>query len=125
MKALSVKQPWAGWIADRSKTLEVRNKPTKHRGQLLICASKIPDWSAITHEGAARLPLGKALCIVDLTDCRPMTNDDMVGACTAYFKGRWVYVLERVLLIRSPFLVKGQLGFFDVQIPNGMTLEAK
>ena len=44
MKALSVRQPWAGLIAAGLKTIEVRPRPTHYRGDLLICcANLLPD----------------------------------------------------------------------------------
>ena len=43
LKALSVQQPFANLIADGSKTIEVRNRDTTHRGLLLIVSSKRPD----------------------------------------------------------------------------------
>lgn len=39
MKALSVRQPWAFWIASGQKAIENRDWATQHRGPLLIHAS--------------------------------------------------------------------------------------
>lgn len=125
MRALSVKQPWAGWIAEGTKTIEVRTWRTNYRGAIVICASREPDWAAITPKRAKGLPLGVALCTVRLEDCRPMTEADASAAHTSLMKGRWAWVLGDLLNIQRPFPVTGRLGFFDVKIPNGMTLEAK
>ena len=43
MKALSVQQPWAELIARGEKTIEVRNRNTRHRGPLLIVSCKEPN----------------------------------------------------------------------------------
>ena len=40
MKALSVRQSWAGLIASGQKWIEFRSRPTHFRGKLLIGASK-------------------------------------------------------------------------------------
>lgn len=119
MKALSVKQPWAELIASGRKTIETRAWRTKHRGPLLICASKT------RHEAAFRwfdswmssvdltvpFPLGVAVAVVDLVDCRLMTEEDCIPAMYELVKYAWV--LENVRRI-EPFLVKGQLGVFEV-----------
>ena len=64
MKAVSIKQPWASLIAAGIKTLEIRPWPTEHRGKLVICSSRRP---VLEH-----LPLGQALCTVEVVDCRLM-----------------------------------------------------
>jgi hypothetical protein len=46
VKGLSVKQPWAGFIADGRKTIETRTWKTDYRGPLLICASARRDERA-------------------------------------------------------------------------------
>jgi hypothetical protein len=40
MKALSVCQPWAWAIVSGLKTVENRSRPTRHRGLLVIHASR-------------------------------------------------------------------------------------
>ena len=68
MKAISVRQPWASMIAQRMKTIETRVWPTKYRGDLLIVSSKKSEID--------NLPVGQALCVVKLVDCRPMELPD-------------------------------------------------
>ncbi len=46
MKALSIKQPWAHYIASGQKTIETRTWETKYRGPLLICAGASLDFGA-------------------------------------------------------------------------------
>lgn len=77
MKALTVKQPYAAYIADGHKTIEYRSWKTDYRGPLLITASGTPakyretldDGSIIT------LPTGCAVCIVDLVDITGTSGD--------------------------------------------------
>lgn len=73
MKALTVRQPWASLIAQGAKTIEIRSWPTKYRGPLLITASATPR--------PAGLPTGCTICLVDLIDCRPLTQSDMEATC--------------------------------------------
>lgn len=44
MKAVSVRQPWAAMIAQGHKPIETRTWSTRHRGELLIVASRLPRF---------------------------------------------------------------------------------
>lgn len=70
-QALSTQQPWANLIRDGLKTIETRIWATAYRGDLLICASRLP----------AIAPSGCAVCLVELSDCRPMQLEDWAAAC--------------------------------------------
>jgi len=107
MKAISLKQPWASWIAQGRKTIETRRWYTRHRGPLLICASKQPKING--------LPTGKALCIVTVVDCRPMTKEDETAAICVLYPGAYAWLLADVKPI-EPFPVKGSLGLYDVPL---------
>lgn len=105
MKALSIKEPWVSMVVSGQKTIEIRTWNTSHRGKLLICASKTP------HSNLS----GKAVAVVDLIDCRPMTNEDEKKACCELYEGAYAWVLDNINPI-TPFPIKGQLGLFDVQM---------
>lgn len=105
MKALSVRQPWASMIAQGTKTIETRTWPTDYRGDLLIVSSKKPE--------IAGLPAGKALCVVQLVDCRPMTTHDESAARCQWYDGAWAWCIENVRPV-EPFGVRGQLGIYEV-----------
>ena len=107
MKALSVRQPWANLIADGSKTIEVRTRPTRYRGPLLIVSTKRP----------AVPPAGCALAVVNLVDCRPMTEADEPAAMCKREPGQvaWAWVLTDVRRI-EPQPVLGKLGLFEAPI---------
>lgn len=146
MKALSVKQPWAGMIAQRIKPIETRVWATDYRGELLICASKKPvfDYKAFQCDHCYQFltgtlnrsfficpfcgkqsktsqivtkQCGMAICIASLVDCRPMTVDDEPKARCKMYPNAFSWVLDNVRLI-EPFPVKGQLGLFEVAIPR-------
>lgn len=105
LKALSVKYPYASMIADGSKTIETRWWRTKHRGPLVICSTK--DY-------VLNKP-GRALVVVDLIDCRPMTPDDTYAAGDVpYFEKLYAWVLGKREKIK-PFPVRGMPGIFTIR----------
>jgi hypothetical protein len=107
MKALSVKQPWANMIAAGEKTIETRTWGTDYRGDLLIVSAKSPRIH----------PAGFALAVAQLVDCRSMTEKDQLEACSSYYEGAMAWVLDDVRAVK-PFLVRGQLGLFEVEFPS-------
>ena len=130
MKALSVRQPWARFIAEGSKTVEVRTWRTPYRGPLLICSSSRQDPSFDKLEKDI-CPLGVAFCVVDLCDivqmsaahvkaAYPCDNEDMWA--DADFKGQYAWLLENPRIVVAPFAVKGKLNFFEVTPPPNFEL---
>ena len=115
MKALSIRQPYATWIAEGRKTIESRTWGAKHRGPLLICASRQLDVCAAERETkrVTAHPLGQAVAVVDLKDCRPMRAEDAGPAMAPYAAGKFAWVLDDARVI-EPFGVVGQLGLFEV-----------
>lgn len=108
MKALSVKQPWANMIASGEKTIETRRWATDYRGDLLIVSSRKPEIA----------PAGHAVAVAKVVDCRPMRRGDERAACCAMYSGAYAWILSEVRRVR-PFPVKGQLGIFEVSVPQG------
>lgn len=105
MKAISVRQPWASMIAQGGKTVETRIWSTEFRGDLLIVSSKKPVFPG--------LPSGKALCVVRLYDCRPMTADDEPAARCELYEGAWAWCLDNCRPVMM-FSVRGTLGLYEV-----------
>jgi hypothetical protein len=105
IKALSVKQPWANWIAEGRKTIETRLWPTEYRGELLIVSSRLP----------AIEPSGCAVGLVRVVDCRPMTKQDEEKACCALYPRAWAWVLEGARAL-EPWRVKGKLRVYEVRV---------
>lgn len=126
MRAMSVKQPWATWIATGQKTVEMRSWKTDYRGPILICASsqRDMDFEKLDQE---QFPLGCTVCVVNLTDVSPMTAtmadaampfEDNSGLKDEDFCGYgWTLAEPKVAV--PPFPVKGKLHFYDVEIPEG------
>jgi len=127
MKALSIRQPWAGLIAAGVKTIETRIWRTEYRGPLLICASRQQDknfvlqnsfdWTKAQIDSVRKFSkiTGKAIAVAELTDCRVMIDDsdDCKRALCDYYLNAYAWELSNIKLIK-PFEVKGQLSLFDV-----------
>lgn len=111
MKALSVKQPWANLIASGEKTIETRTWGTAYRGDLLIVSSKMPRIE----------PAGYALAIVQLVDCRPMTEKDQIEACCSIYPNAVAWVFENIRPI-TPFPTQGKQRLFEVLLPENCSL---
>jgi len=119
LKALSIKQPWAGLIAHGIKTIETRIWTTKYRGDILICASKTKDqtaWDATDAElkQSPAFKTGVAVCVAELYDIQPMTSAHTEKAmCGVYTKAK-SWFLRNVRRI-DPVPVTGKRRLFDVE----------
>ncbi len=132
MKALSVKQPWAWWMFNDTKATENRRQRTRHRGPLLIHASKALDEGAM--EGAMlprgglraaegfgsewriaappspheRLARGKVVGVVTVVGCdrdaRSAWDEDDL----------WHWRFEEPLAFPRPLPWRGALGLWDL-----------
>jgi len=105
MKAISLHQPWASLIAEGDKTIETRRWSTEYRGELLIVSTKRPVVTS--------LPAGMALAVVNVADCRPMTEADCQAACCEIYPGAFAWMLTNIRKIK-PFAVRGSQGFYEV-----------
>lgn len=117
MKALSVRQPFAGDICCGDKTIELRTWRTDYRGELIICSSKSGVKYWLERKGVYyKSPMGAIICKVKIVDCRPATKADAEAAmCDPedIQDGMWAWVLEDVVSLQ-PKPVKGKLNFYDV-----------
>jgi hypothetical protein len=132
MKAIVIKQPFANLILQNQKTIELRSFNTSHRGELLIVAAKkdytgnvlitchdeAAEWTCKEHidfwEDHDEVFLrGHAICVVTITDSRPMTFDDEQPACHRVFPNAKAWALENLRRIK-PFPVIGKQGIFEV-----------
>jgi len=115
MCALSVRQPYAELITTGAKTIEVRSWRTKHRGQIVICATGRWHVTGVRDHGKIG-PLGVVACVVDLVDVRPMKRTDARRAlcdradCDSSL---YSWVLENARRV-EPEQVKGALGLFYI-----------
>lgn len=132
-KVLSIKHPWAGFIAEGVKPFETRKWTTSYRGPVLIHVSRAIDDDAVSHHGLPpgyrdlvdlRGELGKVICSAEIYGCRPMTPADELLAMCPSEEGRKVFALRAVQRVR-PFFIRGQLGLFEVDVPEVIPLHAR
>lgn len=118
MKAISIKQPWASYVAGGHKTVECRTWKISYRGPLLICSSR-GDWVDEDDDGEIILYGGLALGVVELVDIKKMTKEDLKHA---YIPDEWhkdalkgyAWHIKKLYEI-IPFPVKGRLNIFEVE----------
>ena len=128
---LSVKQPYADFLVvptyedeegflQADKTIEVRSRNTKYRGDILICASAKPEIYGKMS--------GCTIGLVELYDVKPVeefTEHDWIETCIPFNerpkKGYGWLVRNPRRVVEVP--VKGQLGFFTREFPEGEITE--
>lgn len=116
MKALSIHQPWALFIATGQKDVENRTWPTPFRGRFLIHAGKTFDYAGykwIASKMGLAMPepgefkRGGIIGAAEITAC--VTHCD-----SPWFFGPYGFVLKNAQLL--PFVpLAGRLGFFAVE----------
>ena len=118
IRALNWKQPYASLMLHGK--IETRTWDTKYRGLVLICASKLPYGFEAAHNNISgkdqwdRLwfhldcphfyddfPLGKAIGIGRLADCRKMTPADEDACFVKYNENLFCHVYEDVKSIEQ------------------------
>lgn len=111
MRALSIRQPWAGLIVDGIKDVENRSRPTRVRGRIYVHASLRPDLGP----EVLRLMLsrhqtqyGAIIGTVDIIDCVRNANSPWA------LPRMWHWVLADARPLRRPIPFMGQQRFFDV-----------
>ncbi len=119
MKGLSLKQPWLYLICKGIKTIETRTWLTHYRGDILLCASKVPtimDYTFYNYykidKNSPLLKDGMALAVATLKDVTIMTNNDVKKACCDLYNA-YSWHLENVRLI-EPFPIKGGQKLFNL-----------
>lgn len=131
--ALTVKQPYADRLVTPStkdgngifyaeKSIEVRRKPTKYRGDVLICSAAEP---VIPH-----LTSGAAIGLAELYDVKPLLeltetdwNDTTIPeAEQAKYKNGYAWFFRNPRrVIEMP--VRGQLGIYRIAYSKGEIIE--
>lgn len=127
MKVLTIRQPWATLIMQGNKRFEFRSWKTNFRGEFLIHAGKGIDKEAVERLKKylpEELPLGKILGKATLTNCIAMNeelaemldkeNNDIYTSHS--FSNNYAFQLENVQKFDNPIEVKGQLGFWNIDI---------
>lgn len=151
MKALSLWQPYATLISLGLKAVETRGWRMDYRGPLVICSTTgksrgeraVYDWLRMKQhqnsdacrimralasagiESLKDLPLGKALCVVEVVDCLPtgmalnapwLTKDER--AFGDYSPGRYAILTVNCKRFVEPFSIRGKQKLFDIELPD-------
>jgi hypothetical protein len=140
MKCISLWQPWASLMAMGQKRIETRSWPTAYRGPLAIHAAKTwnreiaamvavepfrsvlgVNWhdTAFHKDGKTTvLPRGAIIAVVDLVDCREITEKNAVSgnerAFGDYTPGRFGWITKNLRVLPAPVPFKGAQGLFEV-----------
>jgi len=131
--AISLWQPYASLVVDRLKSIETRRSSTTFRGRFVVCATKALAPSKLYKDALARLlaagenpdaytpknvQRGVILGIVDLVNCRPMTEEDEPKAWVSRFTDegelRWAWALSPHVVRLKPVPVQGRQFWFRV-----------
>ncbi|MFF3928179.1 ASCH domain-containing protein [Streptomyces hirsutus] len=115
MKALTIRQPWAGAIAHQAKRVENRSwkLPAKHEGaRILIHAGAQRDRDAVVY-GDHLDVYSAVVAVVTITGCH--WSDD--GTCCGPwgFENAYHWTLTDVIALPEPVPAKGALGFWTPQ----------
>lgn len=112
VKALVVKQPWAGLILAGRKTIELRTWQTTYRGDLLLCAGAAVDPRG--KRWGIEEPRGVTLAVVRLVTVRLAADSDESAACfkpSDFADVVYAWELENIRHVK-PQKIRGQLGLF-------------
>lgn len=116
VKAISIQQPWAWLIANGHKDVENRSWPTKLRGRVLIHAGKKLDVDGYNFVRRTfpdiplptRFDVGGIVGEARITDCVRRSD-------SPWFFGEYGFVMAEAKPLEF-VAVRGQLGFFDVDL---------
>lgn len=142
MLALTLWQPWASLMAIGEKTIETRDWPTDHRGDLAIHAAvrlehdeemlcyDEPFFSVLRaaklidqRSAFATLPLGKIVAVVRLRDVKSTRWADSLTPGTLppfetkfgnYGSGRYMWMTDQLRRLREPVACRGMQKLWTV-----------
>ena len=126
MKCLSVSQPFAQLIITGKKTIELRKWNTNFRGEFLIHAPlKIRNADCKRLKIDEKLVTGAIIGKADLYDVKKYNSIKEIKADQKFHfasknfqDSTYGFLLRKPKQFRIPIPWKGQLGFFDVELPK-------
>ena len=126
MKCLSICQPFAELIIQNKKTIELRKWNTNFRGEFLVHAPikiRKEDYKKLKIE--KKLTIGAIIGKVELCDVKKYESlkeiqIDKKKHITSIIsqEKKFGFILKNAKPLRIPIPWKGQLGFFDVDLPK-------
>jgi hypothetical protein len=111
MRALTIRQPWAGLIMAGIKTVENRTWQTKHRGLLVVHAGRIDRQPMAEHGhllGTSPVVTGAIIGTVRVVGC--VRDADSRWA----IDGNWHWLLADPQPLAEPIACPGRLGLWQV-----------
>jgi len=129
LKCLSISQPFADLVVSGKKTIELRKWNTNYRGEFLVHAPlKIRKEDCKRLKISEKLVTGAIIGKVEITDVKKynsikeVKNDQKLHLASKKFYDRmYGFILKNPKKFRIPISCKGQLGFFDVDLPKLQT----
>ena len=126
MKCLSICQPFAELVIQNKKTIELRKWNTNFRGEFLVHAPiKIRKEEIKKMRIKEKLTTGAIIGKAELYDVKKyesieeIQNDKNKHFSTRNFQEKtFGFILKNSKPLRIPIPWKGQLGFFDVDVPK-------
>lgn len=126
MKCLSVSQPFADLIISGKKTIELRKWNTNFRGEFLIHSPL-----KIRKEDSKRLKINKKFVTgaivgkAEIYDVKKYNSKKELKkdrefhfVSKHHFDNKFGFMLKNAKSLRFPIPFKGQLGFFEVDLPK-------
>ena len=126
MKCLSICQPFAELIIQNKKTIELRTWNTKTRGEFLVHAPiKVRKEAYEKLKIKEKLTTGAIIGKVELWDVKKYESLKEIQidkkkhhASIKSQEKRFGFILKNAKPFRVPIPWKGQLGFFNVNLPK-------
>ena len=126
MKCLSICQPFAELVIQNKKTIELRKWNTNFRGEFLVHAPiKIRKEEIKKMRIKEKLTTGAIIGKAELYDVKKyesieeIQNDKNKHFSTKNFQEKtFGFILKNSKPLRIPIPWKGQLGFFNVDLPK-------
>jgi hypothetical protein len=126
MKCLSICQPFAELVIQNKKTIELRKWNTNFRGEFLVHAPiKIRKEEIKKMRIKEKLTTGAIIGKAELYDVKKyesieeIQNDKNKHFSTRNFQEKtFGFILKNSKPLRIPIPWKGQLGFFNVDLPK-------
>ena len=126
MKVISIKEPYASFLANGMKKIETRSWKTNYRGELFIHASKTVAKEYMTNDTVKKLAKtinmqnGNIICKCLLVDCVYMDEEFIKRIkknkkeyyLGEYKIGRYAWILENIKPI-SKIPAKGHLNIWN------------
>lgn len=140
MKALTLWQPWATFVAHGIKTIETRSWDTSYRGFLAIhAAQSIPgdvvrlcskepfaEWIERLGYQVATLPLGKVVCKAQLNstfETGAQSVSDFERQFGDFSEGRFGWVFTSVIRYLHPIPARGHQRLWDWWEPEDVVAD--